>query len=225
MHNLCVIPARGGSKRIPNKNIKLFHGKPIIEYAINAAIDSKLFDLVMVSTDDLTIADIAKKCGADVPFYRSSINSSDDATTIDVINEVVNRYKSLEIQFSNICCIYPCTPLINVKILQKSFEILLNNNYDSLIPILAYMHPIQSAIKINKSNTISFLYPENISKRTQDFEKTYHDAGQFYWLGEKAVSKKKILTENTGYIELEIYIHKILITFLIGNLQKLNLKT
>ena len=115
MGNICIIPARGGSKRIPRKNIKEFLGKPIIAYSIKAALDSGLFDEVMVSTDDFEIADIAKKFGANVPFIRSAKNSNDFATTFDVIKEVINYYKDQSVEFDNLCCLYSCAPFVNPR--------------------------------------------------------------------------------------------------------------
>ena len=126
MSNLCIIPARGGSKRIPRKNIKLFLGKPIISYSIKAAIEFGLFDEIIVSTDDVEIAEISKKYGAKVPFLRTIKNSSDFATTYDVIEEVLKKYKSLNIEFDNICCLYPCAPFVDSNILNKAYEFLLN---------------------------------------------------------------------------------------------------
>ena len=125
MGNICIIPARGGSKRIPKKNIKEFLGKPIIAYSIKAALDSGLFDEVMVSTDDVEIADIAKKFGAKVPFMRSAKNSDDFATTFDVIEEVIQVYKTQGKRFENICCIYSCAPFITSEILLKAYDLLI----------------------------------------------------------------------------------------------------
>ena len=131
MGNICIIPARGGSKRILRKNIKEFLGKPIIAYSIQAALDSGLFDEVMVSTDDLQIADIAKKYGAKVPFMRSEKNSDDFATTFDVIEEVINYYKDNSVEFENLCCLYSCAPFVNPKVLLRATISLLKKN---LIP-------------------------------------------------------------------------------------------
>lgn len=203
MGNLCIIPARGGSKRIPKKNIKDFLGKPIIAYSIEAALKSKLFDEVMVSTDDVEIAEIAKDYGAIIPFFRSKKNSDDFATTYDVIEEVINQYKKKEIEFENICCIYPCSPLIKVEKLVESFYILKGGKYDSVIPIVTFGYPIQRAFKITNGK-VSYFYPEFRNKRSQDLEKSYHDAGQFYFVKtEELLKQKTLITKKTTYIELK----------------------
>ena len=137
MGNICIIPARGGSKRIPRKNIKDFLGKPIIAYSIQAALDSGLFDEVMVSTDDKEIADIVKNYGAKVPFMRSAKNSDDFATTFDVIEEVIQSYRSHNKDFENICCVYPCAPFVTSKILLKAYNLLIEKN---LIPYSQLFH-------------------------------------------------------------------------------------
>ncbi|MGE5943412.1 MAG: pseudaminic acid cytidylyltransferase [Flavobacteriales bacterium] len=151
MGNLAIIPARGGSKRIPRKNIKLFLGKPIIAYSIEAALNSKLFDEVMVSTDDEEIAVIAKKYGATVPFMRSKDNSDDYATTLEVINEVLSEYKERNIEYQYTTCIYPTAPFVSSSILREAFKILLDNAFDTVFPVIQYGYPIQRAIKINQA--------------------------------------------------------------------------
>ena len=207
MSNLCIIPARGGSKRIPRKNIKAFLGKPIIAYSIEAAIKSGIFDEVMVSTDDFEIATIAKKYGASVPFMRSDKSANDYATTFDVIYEVIQEYNLLNKKFDLICCIYPCAPFVTKEKLAEGFQLLKKNKYDSVFPVVLFSFPIQRALKENERK-VSFFYPEFSLSRSQDLEKSYHDAGQFYWLNtEICVEKKKILTDNSGSIvltELEV---------------------
>jgi|TARA_B110000090_G_C13276869_1_gene406470 pseudaminic acid cytidylyltransferase len=200
MGNICIIPARGGSKRIPRKNIKEFLGKPIIAYSIKAAIDSKLFDEVIVSTDDLEIANIAKKYGAKVPFMRSAKNSNDFATTFDVIEEVINNYKNKSIEFDNLCCLYPCAPFVNPDILQRAYNQLIEKVFDSIFPVIAYGFPIQRALRINQGKA-SMIFEENLNVRSQDLEESFHDAGQFYWSNSnKLLLSKKLLTNNTGGI-------------------------
>ena len=202
MGNICVIPARGGSKRIPRKNIKEFLGKPIITYSIQAALDSGLFDEVMVSTDDLEIAEIAKNFGAKVPFIRSEKNSDDFATTFDVIEEVIQVYKSQGKEFENICCIYSCAPFVNSEILLKAYNQLIRNKFDTVFPIIAYSFPIQRALRIDHSK-VSMILEENLNVRSQDLEDSFHDAGQFYWCNsKKLLQNKKILTKNTGGVEI-----------------------
>jgi len=200
MGNICIIPARGGSKRIPRKNIKEFLGKPIIAYSIKAALDSGLFDEVMVSTDDLEIADIAKKYGAKVPFMRSEKNSDDFATTFDVIEEVINSYKELAVEFDNFCCLYSCAPFVTSEVLLKAYNHLNDKRFDSVFPIIAYSFPIQRALRVDQGK-ISMMLKENLNVRSQDLEETYHDAGQFYWGSlRKLMLSKKLYTDNTGGI-------------------------
>jgi pseudaminic acid cytidylyltransferase len=201
MSNICIIPARGGSKRIPRKNIKHFLGKPIIAYSIQAAIDSQLFDEVMVSTDDKEIAVIAKKYGAKVPFLRSEKNANDFATTVDVILEVLDSYKRQAQSFDNICCIYPTAPFVSIKKLNKSLDFLKSKSLDSVLPIIQYGFPVQRSMRIFKEDFIRMIQPGHMNTRSQDLEPTYHDAGQFYWLKtNKILLQKKLWTNSTGFI-------------------------
>ena len=194
MHNLSIIP---------RKNIKSFLGKPIISYSIEAAIRSNLFDEVMVSTDDEEIAEISIKYGAKVPFIRSNSNSNDFASTYDVIDEVSKEYFKRDIFFDFTCCLYACAPFVNDSKLKESFQMLISNEYDSVLPIMPFGFPIQRALKIVNNNRITFLNPANSITRSQDLEKLYHDAGQFYWINNLTFkNKKEILTENTGYYML-----------------------
>lgn len=200
MSNLCIIPARGGSKRIPRKNIRLFLGKPIIAYPIEAAIKSGLFDEVMVSTDDAEIVEIALKYGAKVPFMRTEKTSNDYATTFDVIEEVLTKYKDTNKDYDVVCCIYACAPFVTSNKLIKSYKMLETNNYDSVFPVIPFGFPIQRSLKFEEDK-IKFFYPEFSLARSQDLEKSYHDAGQFYWMQiNKCLEQKKILTENSGSI-------------------------
>ena len=203
MSKLAIIPARGGSKRISRKNIKDFLGKPIIAYAIENAINSQLFDEIMVSTDDEVIAEIALGYGAKVPFKRSKKNSSDSATTIDVIKEVIFSYEKLGRQFEYASCIYPCTPLLSKEKLKESFYLLKKNNLDCVFPIIKYGFPIQRAVRLNDKGLIEMFQPEHLITRSQDLEDSFHDAGQFYSFNvNNLVSKQKLITELTGYIEV-----------------------
>ena len=202
MSNICIIPARGGSKRIPRKNIKNFNGRPVIYYAISNALNSGLFDEVMVSTDDDEIARISIELGAKVPFFRSKETADDDASTADVIIEVLKKYKDLNIYFDNVCCIYPVTPLLPCSKLNTSFDKFISNNYNSLITIKKYSHPIQRAFSL-KENKIEINDEEYFASKTQDLESNYFDAGQFYWLNiDYFFKNKKMISDNTGYIEL-----------------------
>jgi len=200
MSNLCIIPARGGSKRIPRKNIRPFLGKPIIAYSIEAALNSGLFDEVMVSTDDAEIAEIALKYGAKVPFMRTEKTSNDYATTFDVIEEVLIKYKDTNKHYDVVCCIYACAPFVTSNKLTESHKTLETNNYDSVFPVIPFGFPIQRSLKFEEDK-IKFFYPEFSLARSQDLEKSYHDAGQFYWMQiNKCLEQKKILTENSGSI-------------------------
>jgi pseudaminic acid cytidylyltransferase len=200
---LAIIPARGGSKRIPRKNIKIFLGKPIIAYSIEAALKSELFDEVMVSTDDKKIAQAAEKYGAKVPFMRSKRNSGDYAGTSDVIGEVLEEYLKRGLNFNIFCCIYPTAPLITVKTIKKGLNLLRNKKFDSVFPIVKFSYPIQRALKINNSK-VEMFWSENKEKRSQDLEKAYHDAGQFYWMWtKKFIEQKRIFAKNSGAIILK----------------------
>jgi N-acylneuraminate cytidylyltransferase len=203
MNKLCIIPARGGSKRIPRKNIKDFLGKPIIAYSIEAAKSSKLFEEVMVSTDDIEIADIAVKYGAKVPFIRSKVNADDYASTVDVVIEVINTYKNLGNEFEYACCIYPTAPLVKNKYLIDSFNLLIEKSYDTVFPVSKFSYPIFRALQINENGKLSMIWSENLTKRSQDLPDSYHDAGQFYWLNiPKLFASNKLLTNNSGTIIL-----------------------
>ena len=200
MSNLCIIPARGGSKRIPKKNIKSFLGKPIIAYSIEAAIQSKLFTEIMVSTDCQETAEIAQEYGAKVPFLRSKENSNDFATTYDVIKEVIDEYKKNEVNFKNICCIYACAPFVTANKLKQAYQELSNSKVDAIFPVIEYSFPIQRAIKINNGK-IKLFNTKYLNTRSQDLEKSYHDAGQFYLMkSEKILKKGRIITDNCSSI-------------------------
>ncbi len=194
MTTLCVIPARGGSKRIPRKNIKLFCGKPIIAYSIEAALASNIFDEVMVSTDDLAIADIAKKYGASVPFMRSAETANDFAITIDVLFEVLIQYKDLGKEFDFLCCLYPCAPFVNVEVLGSGFELLQNDDVSSVMPVCKFPVPIEWAIDIS-DNQIKFKDIMVTTVRSQDLTPYYYDVGIFYY-----VKVDKMLSEKSLYV-------------------------
>lgn len=199
---IAIIPARGGSKRIPRKNIKNFCGKPMIAYSIEAAINSGCFEQVIVSTDDSEIADIAKQYGAEVPYLRSAKLSDDYATTADVMADAVSRLNNDEIEF--ICCIYATAPLLLSDDLIKGFSLLKDNeDADYTFSITEFAFPIQRALKLNNKAQISMFYPEYMSTRSQDLEEGWHDAGQFYWGTRNAWrDKKKIFGENSRGVKL-----------------------
>ena len=201
MNNLAIIPARGGSKRIPRKNIRDFLGAPMISYSIKAAKNSGLFKTIMVSTDDLEIAEIAKEYGAEIPFFRSPENSDDHATTADVLLEVLDWYRQQPFNYEYACCIYPCAPLIQSETLIQAYELLLKG-FDSMLPIVPFGYPLNRALQI-RNGRIYFSSPEFAGTRSQDLPTYYHDTGQFYWLEIQAFLKsKQLITENTGYVKL-----------------------
>lgn len=176
---IAIITARGGSKRIPKKNIKDFCGKPIIAYSIKAALDSGIFDEVMVSTDSEEIADIAQKYGAKVPFMRSAKTSDDFATTADVLMEVLERYQELGRTFEVMSCIYPTAPFVTPQKLQSAYDTLIKEQAVMAMPVVAFSYPPQRSY-ILQGNMLEMKWKENYNKRSQDLEKMYHDAGQFY---------------------------------------------
>ena len=210
MSNVAIIPARGGSKRIPGKNIKSFCGKSIIAYSIEAALTSNLFNEVMVSTDDENIAEIAKQYGATIPFMRSSKNADDYATTMDVLKEILNEYEHLNKKFIYGCCIYPTAPFVTNLLLQDAYKKLTGHNYNSVFPVVRYSYPIWRSLKIN-DDKVSMYWPENINKRSQDLPLAYHDAGQFYWFNiDRIVNADSLFTENSGAVLFdELYVQDI----------------
>lgn len=190
MNNLCIIPARGGSKRIPRKNIKLFKGKPIISYSIDLALKSNLFCEIMVSTDDPEIADTAIKFNATIPFYRSNNTSNDLCGLSDVIMEVLNEYRKRGKTFDNVCCILATAPLIQIEDLLNSYNVLLSNKFESVYPIVEYSYPILRSLILMDDNLIKMKWPEYSQSRSQDLERFYHDSGSFYWINAKKFLEK-----------------------------------
>lgn len=202
MKNLAIIPARGGSKRIPRKNIKDFLGKPIIAYSIETALKSNLFDEVMVSTDDEEIAEIAIQYGAKVPFMRSTQNANDFATTMDVLKEVETRYKEkFNKEFDCICCIYPTAPLIQIDDLRKGLDLMNKKSFDAVYPVVSFGYPVWRGIKFTETGNTQMVWEEYKNARSQDLEQVYHDAGQWYWYNPQKVTDT-LLTGNTSAIIL-----------------------
>lgn len=181
MKSIAIIPARGGSKRIPKKNIRNFLGKPIIAYSIQVALESGLFDEVMVSTDDENIAQIAIQYGATVPFMRGPKSSDDHAPLADVVDEVLDCYIKEGKKFNYFCCILATAPFIKKADLIDSYDILLSSQYDTIRPITKFSYPIQRSFKLGSDNGVEWFYPEYANTRSQDLEDAYHDAGLFYW--------------------------------------------
>lgn len=179
---VAVIPARGGSKRIPRKNIKIFCGKPMIAWSILTAKNSGLFDEIVVSTDDHEIMEIAKEYGALVPFIRPENLSGDHVATAPVISHATKfMVDSLHWNLDYVCCIYPCAPFINQEDLISCFNLVSSKKGRFSYPVTEYPHPIQRALRLLPDKRVEFLSPENELLRTQDLEIVYHDAGQFYW--------------------------------------------
>lgn len=200
---VAIIPARGGSKRIPRKNIKIFHGKPIIAYAIETAIKSGIFSSIIVSTDDDEIAEIAKHYGAEVPFLRSEGNSNDYATTSEVLLEVLNQLSASGSTFSKACCLYPTSPLIDSEDLKLAFNQFNSSDVDSLISCVAYGFPIQRSFHLTTNNLVELNQPEAIHQRSQDLVKNYHDAGALYFFDvEKFKEIKTLWSGKIGAFEL-----------------------
>lgn len=190
MNNLCIIPARGGSKRIPRKNIKPFMGKPIIAYSIDAALKSGVFDEVMVSTDDEEIAGVARQHGASVPFFRSAETANDYATTVDVLLEVIETYKQQGKVFDTICCLYSTAPFVTSDRLKEAYA-KISDNVDACFTMVEYSYPVQRSLRINENGRVEMRHPEHLKSRTQDLEKVYHDAGQFYYVKTKTLIEEK----------------------------------
>ncbi len=207
MNNVAIITARGGSKRIHRKNIKPFLGKPIIQYSIEAALSSNLFDEVMVSTDDNEIAEYALKSGAKVPFIRSAQNSDDHSTTADVLIEVLSKYRDMGMMFSQACCIYPTAPFVTGKKLASAYHLMTEREADSVIPVTRFSFPIWRSFKMD-NNIISYNWPENAPKRSQDLPLAFHDCGQFYFFDVNAflIHKSLVMPKTLGFEvpELEV---------------------
>ncbi len=205
--NIAIITARGGSKRIPHKNIRNFCGKPIIEYSIRAALDAQVFETVMVSTDDEKIALIAKNAGAEVPFMRSEKTANDYATTTDVLLEVIEQYDKMGIKFENACCIYPTAPFVSAVKLKNAMAILQKDNRHSVMPVTAFSFPPLRGMTI-KDDKLEYKWPEYAMARSQDLEEIYHDCGQFYAFQVASfIRERKLVTDNTAGIvisELEV---------------------
>jgi len=178
MSSLAIITARGGSKRIPRKNIRPFLGKPIIQYSIEAALSSGIFTEIMVSTDDDEIARIAAAAGASVPFMRSSAAAGDYASTDDVIREVLTSYQALGKNFDSFCCIYPTAPFVTAQKLRTAMEML--QSAESVMPVVPFSYPVQRGLALDSQGHIGYKWPEYATARSQDLEKIYHDCGQFY---------------------------------------------
>ncbi len=199
---IAIITARGGSKRIPGKNIRPFCGKPILNYSIEAALESGLFDTVMVSTDSQEIAKLAQEAGADMPFMRSREAAGDYATTAQVLLEVLEAYQERQESFAAFCCLYPTAPFVTPEKLKRAFALLEESGADGVVPVVRYSFPPQRAFVIREGRTV-MRYPEHAASRSQDLEPYYHDCGQFYCMRtERFLQKKQIFTDHILSIEM-----------------------
>jgi N-acylneuraminate cytidylyltransferase len=190
--NVCIIPARGGSKRIPRKNIKEFNGKPIIAYSIEAALKSNCFDRVIVSTDDNEVAEVAREYGAQVPFIRPDSLSNDYSGTIPVIKHAIEWLERHNNAIENVCCLYATAPFVQPQVISKALQQLQESKADYCFSATSFAFPIQRAVKLTAEKRVDMLYPEFFETRSQDLEEVYHDAGQFYW-GKSEAFKEGVL--------------------------------
>ena len=200
---ICIIPARGGSKRIIGKNIKLFHGKEIIFYSIKCALESKLFDKVIVSTDNLQIAEVAKKFGAEVPFIRPKNIADDKTGTSAVIKHAINFFIKKGFKNFDVCCIYATAPFIKKNDLIAAYEIFKTKKWDFVFPATEFQYPIFRSFEKNDNDSIKMFYPKHYHSRSQDLKKAFHDAGQFYWGKLKAwKNDSKFFSEKTTFLNI-----------------------
>jgi len=181
MINVAIIPARGGSKRVPRKNIRPFSGKPMIVHSIDAARESGLFDRIVVSTEDEEIAGIAVKAGAEVPFMRPKALADDFTGTGAVIKHAIRELQQAGDLIDYLCCIYATAPFLKSCYLRQGYEKLRQSGSAYAFSVTSFPFPIQRAVRINQDGLIEAIWPENIARRSQDLEEAYHDAGQFYW--------------------------------------------
>lgn len=193
MSNLAIIPARGGSKRIPRKNVKLFMGKPIIAYSIENAILTNLFDEVMVSTDDPEIVEVAKQYGASVPFLRTESTANDYATLADVIAEVITMYSNQGKHFDHVCCLLATCPLVKSEYISEAYNKLISSDFITVYPVVQFSYPIFRSLKMDENGGVDWNWPEYAKTRSQDLQPSYHDSGTFYWhkIGEWMEGKRR----------------------------------
>jgi pseudaminic acid cytidylyltransferase len=202
MKSIAIITARGGSRRIPRKNIRPFLGKPIIGYVVETALQSGLFAEVMVSTDDDEIAEVARQFGASVPFRRDPATASDTATTAEVLREVFTQYAVQDQTFDAACCLYPTAPLVTVELLRQAFDKLTSGGFDCVMPVQRFGFPIQRALHLT-DDRLAWFQPEHALTRSQDLEPAWHDAGQFYFFDvPRFLESRKLLTDNTAGIPI-----------------------
>lgn len=179
MSSICIITARGGSKRIPRKNVREFCGKPMLAYSVEAALESGIFDTVMVSTDDDEIAEVARSYGAEVPFMRSAATSNDYATTADVLREVLSEYGKRGTEFDTMCCLYPTAPFVRVSELKEAAA-MIEAGASSVIPVTSFDFPPLRGFKVGEDGSLDYAFPEYAQTRSQDLPEMVHDCGRFY---------------------------------------------
>lgn len=202
MTSICIITARGGSKRVPRKNIKEFCGKSIIAYSIEAALASGVFDTVMVSTDDDEIAEVSRGCGAEVPFMRSEAASSGYATTADVLCEVLDEYQRRGASFDTICCLYPTAPFVRASELREAASIL-DGGASSVIPVTSFDFPPLRGFKVGEDGSVGYAFPEYAQARSQDLPEMVHDCGRFYFANTEAFKRSgSFITERTRALRI-----------------------
>ena len=203
MTAIAILTARGGSKRIPRKNLRAFRGKPILAWPLQAAMQTGLFDEVMVSTDDAEIANLARLLGAAVPFLRSAETSNDTATTSAVLKEVLHAYAERGQSFDVACCLYATAPFVTADLLHSSHSALVEGGFDVIMPVTAFSYPIWRSLRRDASGRVLLNWPENLNVRSQDLPSAYHDVGQFYWfLPEPFLRAGALMGPNTGSIVL-----------------------
>lgn len=203
---IAIIPARGGSKRIPRKNVRLFCGRPIIAYSIDAAIKSQLFDRIIVSTDDHEIADVAREHGAESPFMRPAELADDYIGTLPVVRHAIEEFRSKKICPEYVCCIYATAPFVTPLDLQRGWQTLIESGADYAFTVTSFVYPIQRAIRITATGRLEMFHPENYEARSQDLEEAYHDAGQFYWGRSQAfLEESPLFTEHAAPVLLRRY--------------------
>jgi len=190
---VAIIPARGGSKRIPNKNIKSFAGQPIISYSIKAAKTADLFDRIIVSTDSEEIAEVAKACGAEVPFIRPAELADDFTGTVPVLLHALNWLSEHGFATGYFCCIYATAPFVQPEFIRRGFDLLKKKEATSAFSVTTFPYPIFRALKIGDDDRVEMFWPEYKNFRSQDLPGAYHDAGQFYWANTNKFMKERAL--------------------------------
>ena len=200
--SVCIITARGGSKRIPRKNVREFCGKPMLAYSVECALESGIFDTVMVSTDDAEIAEVARAYGAEVPFMRSEATSNDYATTADVLREVLGEYKARGREFDTMCCLYPTAPFVRASELKEAAA-MIEAGATSVIPVTSFDFPPLRGFKVGEDGSLAYAFPEYATTRSQDLPEMVHDCGRFYFMDVEAFGKSNsIVTERSTSLRI-----------------------